>query len=87
MVDIKCPHCGENIGLEDGISGMFDCPYCHNEFFWGDEKKTKPISNQQIGHHEPMPLGFKILFGMIAGLILIVIFGYLFLLMVFDNAF
>ena len=87
MVDIQCPHCGKNIELEDGLSGMFDCPYCHNEFFWGDEKKTKPISNQQIDNHEPMPLGFKILFGTIAGLILMVIFGYLFLLIVFDNAF
>lgn len=48
-------------------------------------KKTKPFSNQQIDNHEPMPLGFKILFGMIAGLILIVIFGYLFLLTLFDK--
>ena len=87
MVEIQCPHCGENIGLEDGISGMFDCPCCHNEFIWENEEKSKPFSNQQIDYHEPMPLGFKLLFGMIAGLILIVIFGYLFLLMLFDNAF
>ena len=87
MVEIQCPHCGKNIELEYGISGMFDCSYCQNEFFWGDDKKTKPISIQQIDYHEPMPLGFKILFGMIAGIILIVIFGYLFLLMLFNNAF
>ena len=87
MVEIQCPHCGKNIELEDGISGMFDCPYCHNEFVWGNEKKTKPLSNQHINHHEPMPLGFKIIFGIIAGLILLVISGYLFLLMLFDNAF
>lgn len=87
MAEIQCPHCDKNIELEDGLSGMFDCPYCHNEFIWGNEKQTKQISNHHINHHEPMPLGFKIVFGMIAGLILLVIFGYLFLLMLFDNAF
>ena len=87
MVEIQCPHCDKNIELEDGISGMFDCPYCQNEFTWGNEGKTKQISNQHINNHESMPLGFKIVFGIIAGLILLVIFGYLFLLMLFDNAF
>ena len=87
MAEIQCPHCDKNIELEDGLSGIFDCPYCHNEFIWGNEKQTKQISNHHINHHEPMPLGFKIIFGIIAGLILLVIFGYLFLLMLFDNAF
>ena len=85
MVEIQCPHCGKNIELEDGLSGMFDCPYCHNEFIWENKKITKQISNPNINHHEPMPLGFKIVFGMIAGLIILVIFGYLFLLMVFSG--
>ena len=74
MVEIQCPHCDKNIELEDGISGMFDCPHCHNEFIWRNEGKSKQISNQHINHHESMPLGFKIVFGMIAGLILLVIF-------------
>ena len=87
MAEIQCPHCDKNIELEDGLSGMFDCPYCHNEFIWGNEKQTKQISNHHTNYHESMPLGFKIVFGMIAGLILLVIFGYLFLLMLFDNAF
>lgn len=85
MVEIQCPHCDKNIELEDGLSGIFDCPYCHNEFIWGNSVKTKQISNHHTNHHEPMPLGFKILFGMIVGLILLVIFGYLFLLMIFDG--
>jgi len=85
MVEIQCPHCGKNIELDDGISGMFDCPYCHNEFIWEHEKKIKHISNQHINNHEPMPLGFMIIFGIIAGLILLVIFGYLFLLMLFSG--
>ena len=87
MVEIQCPHCDKNIELEDGISGMFDCPYCQNEFIWENAVKTKQTSNQHINHHESMPLGFKIVFGMIAGLIILVIFRYLFLLMLFDNAF
>ena len=32
MAVIQCPHCGEDIELEDGVSGLFDCPYCDNEF-------------------------------------------------------
>ena len=85
MVEIQCPHCEKNIELETGHSGMFDCPYCNNEFIWENEKKTKQRSNQHINHYEPMPLGFKIVFGIIVGLILLVIFGYLFLLMLFDG--
>ena len=74
MVEIQCPHCDKSIELEDGLSGMFDCPYCDNEFIWRNERQTKQISNHHINHQEPMPLGFKIVFGMIAGLILLVIF-------------
>ena len=62
MVEIQCPHCEKDIELEDGLSGMFDCPYCNNEFIWENNKKTKQISNQHISHDEPMPLGFKIVF-------------------------
>jgi len=74
MVEIQCPHCHKNIELEGGLSGLFDCPYCYKEFSWENAKKTKQISNHQINHHEPMPLAFKIVLGMIAGLILLVIF-------------
>ncbi len=40
MVEIQCPHCEEDIELEDGVSGLFDCPYCDNEFSFGDDKFT-----------------------------------------------
>jgi len=40
MVVIQCPHCGDDIELEDGTSGLFDCPYCDNEFPFGDVKYT-----------------------------------------------
>ena len=34
MVRIECPHCDEEIELEDGSFGLFDCPHCENEFEW-----------------------------------------------------
>jgi uncharacterized Zn-finger protein len=41
MVEIQCPHCEKDIELEDGLSGMFDCPYCNNGFIWENNKKTE----------------------------------------------
>ena len=32
MVVIQCPHCGKDVELEDGASGLFDCPYCSEVF-------------------------------------------------------
>lgn len=34
MVYILCPHCEEEIELEDDASGVFACPYCEGEFEW-----------------------------------------------------
>ena len=42
MVEIQCPHCEEDIELEDGASGLFDCPYCDNEFSFGDNELVAP---------------------------------------------
>lgn len=35
MVDILCPHCEDEIELDDDASGEFECPYCEEEFEWG----------------------------------------------------
>jgi hypothetical protein len=35
MVEILCPHCEEEIELEDDAKGEFACPYCEGEFEWG----------------------------------------------------
>jgi len=35
MVVIQCPHCEEDIELEDGTFGLFDCPHCDEDFSWG----------------------------------------------------
>lgn len=41
MVGILCPHCDEEIELEDGASGDFECPHCEEEFEWGEKPKKK----------------------------------------------
>ena len=37
MVEILCPHCEEEIELDDDASGEFSCPYCEGEFECGME--------------------------------------------------
>ena len=37
MVEILCPHCEEEIALDDDASGEFVCPYCGGEFSWNVE--------------------------------------------------
>ena len=34
MVEILCPHCEEEIGLDDDAVGEFCCPYCDENFTW-----------------------------------------------------
>ena len=40
MHRIQCPHCGEDIELEDGASGLFVCPYCDKDFTWDGDVKV-----------------------------------------------
>ena len=37
MVEILCPHCDEEIELDDDASGTFACPFCEGEFEWNLE--------------------------------------------------
>jgi hypothetical protein len=34
MVEILCPHCEDEIELDDDASGEFECPLCDGEFEW-----------------------------------------------------
>jgi hypothetical protein len=34
MVEILCPHCEEEIGLDDDADGEFSCSLCDEEFIW-----------------------------------------------------
>ena len=44
MVDLQCPHCDEDIELEDGDSGLFNCPYCSEEFYWKSRRPGKLVT-------------------------------------------
>ena len=34
MVEILCPHCDKEIGLDDDAIGEYSCPYCDKIFTW-----------------------------------------------------
>ena len=40
MVEILCPHCEEEIALDDDASGEFVCPHCDGEFEWNIETEV-----------------------------------------------
>jgi len=44
MVEILCPHCEEEIELDDDAKGEFGCPYCDGEFEWGMEDEDDLVS-------------------------------------------
>ena len=46
MIEIQCPHCDEDIELEDDVFGLFDCPHCDKEFNWEDDSDDRDISNE-----------------------------------------
>jgi len=64
MAVIQCPHCGEDIELEDGAVGLFDCPYCDEDFSYGetDEYAYSLLSQAQFFLSPGMIVGL-ILFG------------------------
>ena len=43
MVEIECPHCDEDIELDDDEFGLFECPDCEEEFLWEQESKSIEI--------------------------------------------
>ena len=82
MVDILCPHCEEEIALDDDASGEFVCPYCDGEFEWnvqpevGLDPNWFQEYNESNGRSNPI---FKIIsrgiFGsfFLAGIVMIVV--------------
>ena len=63
MVIIQCSHCGEDVELEDGISGLFDCPYCDNEISFGDNELVAPtlFRRSQLFMSTGMKIGLAII--------------------------
>ncbi|MGB1098140.1 MAG: hypothetical protein ACPG34_02525 [Poseidonia sp.] len=41
MVEILCPHCQQEIELDDGVSGEFACPHCGGEFEWNIQPEVE----------------------------------------------
>ena len=76
MVVVQCPHCVEDIELEDGSFGLFECPYCGGEFEY--ESEYEPIDEPIIDDLVPEEnhnLPFKFGVGFFFFSALIVIFG------------
>ena len=47
MVEILCPHCDEEIALDDDASGEFSCPHCGGDFEWNTEPESISSYHQQ----------------------------------------
>ena len=49
MVEILCPHCEEEIELDDDASGEFACPYCEGEFEWNIDATAEEVDPEMYG--------------------------------------
>lgn len=47
MVEILCPHCEEEIGLDDDASGEFVCPHCDGDFEWNTDPVAEVFADEQ----------------------------------------
>ena len=64
MVEIVCPHCDEEIALNDDASGEFLCPLCDGTFEWNitpAKGMEEPSSIEAQEHARARSLGLKIL--------------------------
>ena len=64
MVEIVCPHCEEEIALDDDASGEFLCPLCDGTFEWNinptnDRQEVSSIEAEERARARS--LGLKIL--------------------------
>ena len=72
--EILCPHCNENIALEEGAYGLFECPHCDEEFSWDDDRKWTTDNIIKITHIVGATISAIGLIGVIGLLIWFVIF-------------
>ena len=68
VVEIQCPHCKEEIELEERVFGLFDCPHCNREFEFEDDSNIIYISRRP-GKVVTTLLTLSILFAIGAGTI------------------
>ena len=60
MVKILCPHCDEEIELDDDSSGIFACPYCDEEFEWNVDPAPSKSGGKAAENKGPVE-SFKVL--------------------------
>ena len=48
MPIIRCPHCDDEISLDDDQAGRFDCPHCSKEFEWNTNPIAPPTTKTVI---------------------------------------
>jgi len=55
MVEVQCPHCVDDVELENDAFGLFECPYCDEEFEYYHESsndlstiQTRPETNSNV---------------------------------------
>ena len=49
MVQILCPHCEEEIELDDDASGEFACPHCDGGFEWNMDSDSEGYDEEEAG--------------------------------------
>ena len=74
MVEIQCPHCEEDIELKHGSTGLFNCPYCHEEFSYEGDDIFMPTFSDKLQIF--MTVGMKIGLA-IVGLGVVLFLGFL----------
>ena len=45
MVIIQCPHCSLEVELDGGISGLFDCPHCGEDFSFPRDGSVRTVTS------------------------------------------
>jgi len=59
MVEVGCPHCDENVELEDDVFGLFDCPHCDKEFIFSVQMFNLQVRQKKQSQFGNMMHGVK----------------------------
>ncbi|MBT3971259.1 MAG: hypothetical protein HOE92_03455, partial [Euryarchaeota archaeon] len=71
MVVIQCPHCEEEVALEDGAFRLFDCPHCDEEFEYESSTNSGAVYEiSKAGINATLKVGLGLLFGSILAIII-----------------
>jgi hypothetical protein len=73
MVEILCPHCEEEIELEDDASGEFACPYCEGEFEWNVDEEDSSGAGTSFTFEASSIKPIAVVQGIIVGISFIVL--------------